>query len=1261
MGITEQAIGLGWRFDPLERRDVRGRWTRGGSAVSDLPPGSFRRGPSGESVISVPGQMPRDDFSDLWGGYEDSPEIPADPALTKYVQGTVDQIPKMLGGGHEVWNGKVVTQDVIQGQDYAMAALDWHGTMRFKTSEANDLEAGIKGEKPLEPDDLITPLHELIHGNVSPDVHDYQSQADAYQNRHTADIEEGFTQLGAIQHYGEYVHRLGLDDKPTHMILPGAGEEVDKARSDLADSLDAAAGYFAGPLSDVSHETVTSTRKEAREIRQAKEIDTNIMRFQALGGGVDEYADQHPDFKHYLASIKAAFDALDKASEGHTATQRQYAEIMNSPGRIKDGTSFNSYPDQVNSAYRWVEAIAHREQSIGKIGKGETALHQRILELANQVNQVGPAGKADVLASQLLAAYGWTPRNLPMSVYSDLRRTIREHWGHSYRGGNAAMTAADVLILHEKERQKDRVDITPRTKYDKTVDAVFGGQADTGDGKGVIMSGHKAAAGQEAADLNSVIGPDDRHRASAWDVLNAVPPNSGESPAAYGQRLHDMSVLAIYRKIENNRNKPAPPPRPFPGWKIESQHNIKAQAMSDRINAVFGTHVNAADVINALPPNPGETPDQYGRRLAALGEGVVLRKIHQSKQFSVTSQAIGLAGWQSELRGYHGEWMGRDVLIPSMKPADGRKPLDQPGRVGGAGTPDDPVDVQGDMSRAVDLMIAGKHVRLSGPEELPALADEINRRGDAVGAGVGSNPPWDLGNVSVRGTRLFNEQTTGIERANMPQLAGPAEPGSEAALLAGGANKFFIADPEFRHQLERDGISVRNEQVPADELRATQAQLTATTVTGIARAAAQGSAKVTHMLSEPIWVTEDNYVIDGHHRWAAGEVLAAMQHNFPGRRIEVQRIGLPVAQAIPYANRFAARIGIATKALGGSGKLVGAANVTEQAIELGLAHWLTEKRGYHGKWVGGQGVALQTLGIKSRKGWIRVPDRPTQEQMPEMLRPKSRKQVIAALNMLGAMTAAQGPKQASLMGKIKGFLSETAAEGGAATERPVPEAVTSFADASAGAVDHLYGGGHETFNGQVTEGSTLLGGTKQSGALAYLDWDGSMHLRGDVAGELAAMAASDRVDNPGPAEVILHELTHGVTDRPGRSGADEQAYRSSRAAADAEEGFTELGATFHARQFFEQIGIAGKPTQFKDGSGHELTVGEVADRAATREAIMGGTVWNDYPGLTKRAYLWAERVAQQRGVPMSQVVDEINRLGTASKLDYIARAGVPWA
>jgi len=389
-------------------------------------------------------------------------------------------------------------------------------------------------------------------------------------------------------------------------------------------------------------------------------------------------------------------------------------------------------------------------------------------------------------------------------------------------------------------------------------------------------------------------------------------------------------------------------------------------------------------------------------------------------------------------------------------------------------------------------------------------------------------------------------------------------------------------------------------------------------------------------------------------------VLAAMQHNFPGRRIEVQRIGLPVAQAIPYANRFAARIGIATKALGGSGKLVGAANVTEQAIELGLAHWLTEKRGYHGKWVGGQGVALQTLGIKSRKGWIRVPDRPTQEQMPEMLRPKSRKQAIAALNMLGAMTAAQGPKQASLMGKIKGFLSETAAEGGAATERPVPEAVTSFADASAGAVDHLYGGGHETFNGQVTEGSTLLGGTKQSGALAYLDWDGSMHLRGDVAGELAAMAASDRVDNPGPAEVILHELTHGVTDRPGRSGADEQAYRSSRAAADAEEGFTELGATFHARQFFEQMGIAGKPTQFKDGSGHELTVGEVADRAATREAIMGGTVWNDYPGLTKRAYLWAERVAQRRGVPMSQVVDEINRLGTASKLDYIARAGVPW-
>jgi hypothetical protein len=94
---------------------------------------------------------------------------------------------------------------------------------------------------------------------------------------------------------------------------------------------------------------------------------------------------------------------------------------------------------------------------------------------------------------------------------------------------------------------------------------------------------------------------------------------------------------------------------------------------------------------------------------------------------------------------------------------------------------------------------------------------------------------------------------------------------------------------------------------------------------------------------------------------------------------------------------------------------------------------------------------------------------------------------------------------------------------------------------------------------------------------------------------------------------------------------------------------------FHAREFFEAMGIADKP------SGSEgLTMGQLADEGAKRENIMSNPVWDIYPKQTRAAYLWCEQVAQQRGVPVSQIVDEINRLGTASKVSYIDRAGVPW-
>ena len=327
----------------------------------------------------------------------------------------------------------------------------------------------------------------------------------------------------------------------------------------------------------------------------------------------------------------------------------------------------------------------------------------------------------------------------------------------------------------------------------------------------------------------------------------------------------------------------------------------------------------------------------------------------------------GAAGPESHA--YRGRFAGEDVYRPSMTPAAGHEALNRPGRPEGvaAGTAADPIDVRGDMKRAVELMAAGQHVRLNGVHEVPGLMDEINRQGDAEMKRTGAEPKWDLANISVKGTRLFNEQTIGTPRQDMPQLSGPAQPGSEAAVLAGGANRFIELDPEFRRQLHTDGIQVTNEQVPVSELRATQTQLTATSVAGIYRAARAGNPKVLHMLSEPLWATRENYILDGHHRQAADAALKIANGQWPSSQVEVQRIDLPVHLAVEYAKRFALGMGVGGRGLGNT-KLVEGAGIAEQILLLAWHDaWMHEARGPGGKWIKGTGGAEPSLGSAFHK------------------------------------------------------------------------------------------------------------------------------------------------------------------------------------------------------------------------------------------------------------------------------------------------------
>lgn len=64
--------------------------------------------------------------------------------------------------------------------------------------------------------------------------------------------------------------------------------------------------------------------------------------------------------------------------------------------------------------------------------------------------------------------------------------------------------------------------------------------------------------------------------------------------------------------------------------------------------------------------------------------------------------------------------------IPPGRTAAGVKNLASRGRPDGAGTPDDPIDVQGDLDKAARLLADGRHVRLNQPSE---VATVVSRAG----------------------------------------------------------------------------------------------------------------------------------------------------------------------------------------------------------------------------------------------------------------------------------------------------------------------------------------------------------------------------------------------------------------------------------------------------------------------------------------------------------------------------------------------------
>lgn len=92
------------------------------------------------------------------------------------------------------------------------------------------------------------------------------------------------------------------------------------------------------------------------------------------------------------------------------------------------------------------------------------------------------------------------------------------------------------------------------------------------------------------------------------------------------------------------------------------------------------------------------------------------------------------------------------------------------------------------------------------------------------------------------------QHNLGLSRDKMPQLEADQIPGFLGTLL-------------------EDGIRVTTGVMPVGNLRATQGELNAEKVQGMVDSARKGEGAF--LIETPVIVSGENYILDGHHRWAA--------------------------------------------------------------------------------------------------------------------------------------------------------------------------------------------------------------------------------------------------------------------------------------------------------------------------------------------------------------------------------------------------------
>ena len=183
---------------------------------------------------------------------------------------------------------------------------------------------------------------------------------------------------------------------------------------------------------------------------------------------------------------------------------------------------------------------------------------------------------------------------------------------------------------------------------------------------------------------------------------------------------------------------------------------------------------------------------------------------------------------------------------------------------------------------AVRALYENRKVSLAQPREASTLIDRLGAVAKKMGQLGVHAPHFNLCNVAIRGTNLFCADAKGIPRVNMPQVKKEQMEGFRAFLQS------------------RSTLTPGIES--ASYLRATQAELDGVAVAGMMNVLRGGN--VPEGLKRPLFVSRDNYVLDGHHRWAAEVGLDAEDNKLGDRKMKIERVDMPITDLIAAADEF---------------------------------------------------------------------------------------------------------------------------------------------------------------------------------------------------------------------------------------------------------------------------------------------------------------------------------------------------------------------